>query len=164
MSIAFEHVKNQIWEILSEIPDPEIPVVSIVDLGMVKNVTISNSGVTIYITPTYSGCPATEVIEKDIRSVLTQKGYKNVRVLLQHAPAWSTDSISSETKKRLKDYGITPPKKCSSSSHTHEKRNINCAYCDSKDVKITSEFGSTPCKALYFCNACLQPFEYFKCL
>ena len=159
--------ETDILELLEEIKDPEIPVVSIIEMGMVRGVRINGENINIQITPTYNGCPAMRQIEDDIISRLKIFGYENVSVENVLSPAWTTDWMSESTKLKLKTYGIAPPTKSNFNIEfplklfTSEK--IDCPFCDSSNTKLTSEFGSTACKSLYFCDDCCQPFEYFKC-
>lgn len=143
---------KKIWQLLAKIPDPEIPVISIVDLGVIRDVVIKEDIIKIYVTPTYSGCPAMHQIKTDISTCLRSNGY-NFKLITQLSPAWTTEWMSLETKQKLKKYGIAPPEKI-----------IECPQCNSKNVEEISEFGSTACKALYKCVDCLEPFDYFKCL
>jgi len=144
---------QNIWKILEKIPDPEIPVISVVELGVVRDVEIINKQLTITVTPTYSGCPAIHQMRDDISLKLVENGYENFEIITKLSPAWTTDWMSDKTKNKLKKYGIAPP-----------KRIIECPQCGSKKIELISHFGSTACKALYKCNDCLEPFDYFKCL
>jgi ring-1,2-phenylacetyl-CoA epoxidase subunit PaaD len=150
---------NSIWKILEEVPDPEIPVLSVLDLGVVRDVKIKHSEVEIFITPTYSGCPAMDAISMDIKLKLLEHGYKNFKVTQVLSPAWTTDWMTETGKEKLKAYGIAPPKNSKDLSGT----NPDCPQCKSGDIKLLSQFGSTACKALYQCNDCKEPFDYFKC-
>jgi ring-1,2-phenylacetyl-CoA epoxidase subunit PaaD len=153
--IIAEHISTKtIWELLKEVPDPELPVLSIVDLGIVREVRISNNELEVILTPTYSGCPAMEMIRLDIRLKLSEHGLKNIKITEILSPAWTTDWITDEAKQKLKEYGIAPPDK---------QNEIHCPMCNSVNVKMISQFGSTACKALYQCNDCKEPFDYFKC-
>lgn len=157
----------QIWEMLKEVPDPEIPVLSIIDLGVVRNVILDEAGVYIDITPTYSGCPAMNVFEQDIVSRLEKSGLKNIQIRKVFTPAWTTDWISEDAKKRLKAYGIAPPEMTTADKSAlweTEAKVVPCPFCDSQNTKLTSQFGSTACKSLHFCDGCHQPFEHFKCI
>ena len=149
---------------LSRVPDPEIPVLTITDLGIVRDVEVDD-GVTVALTPTYSGCPATEAIEKSVVATLREHGVDAITIRRVLSPAWTTDWISAEGRRKLKAYGIAPPEE-GASKHAllHGSRPIACPRCDSADTARVSEFGSTACKAAYRCNACLEPFEYFKCI
>jgi ring-1,2-phenylacetyl-CoA epoxidase subunit PaaD len=144
--------EDQVWEWLEAVPDPEIPVLSVVDLGIVRQVTVSADGIEIEVAPTYSGCPATEVIEKSIVDSLVDRGVGNVKLKRVLSPPWTTAWISDAGRDKLRAYGIAPPQEDAG------KRSI----VDS--VTLVSEFGSTPCKASYKCDSCLEPFEYFKCI
>ena len=146
---------EQILEWLSEVEDPEIPVLTIMDLGIVRGVDCSD-GVEVSLTPTYSGCPATEVIEQSVVAALEERGVDDVRVKRVLSPAWTTDWISSEGREKLRIYGIAPPER--------RNRPVACPRCESVNTDRVSEFGSTACKASYKCLDCLEPFEYFKCL
>ena len=146
---------EQILEWLSDVADPEIPVLTIMDLGIVRDVEC-NGGVTVSLTPTYSGCPATEAIEASVVAALEERGVANINIRRVLAPAWTTDWISDKGREKLRVYGIAPPQR--------RDRPINCPRCDSSNTEVVSEFGSTACKASYRCVDCLEPFEYFKCL
>jgi ring-1,2-phenylacetyl-CoA epoxidase subunit PaaD len=137
------------------VADPEIPVLSIRDLGIVRDVEC-DGGVTVSLTPTYSGCPATEAIEASVIAALEERGVANINIRRVLAPAWTTDWISEEGRRKLRIYGIAPPER--------RNRPIACPRCDSTNTEVVSEFGSTACKAAYRCTDCLEPFEYFKCL
>lgn len=154
--------ESTIWSLLEQIPDPEIPVINIVELGMVRKVQVQGDQVIIGVISTYSGCPAIDSIVKDIELHLKKHEVNNIQVEVKNSPVWSTDFLSDETKVKLKNYGIAPPPKCGNLK-SFDETELTCAYCDSNDVKLTSQFGSTPCKSLHFCNACQQPFEHFKC-
>lgn len=157
--------KARIYQLLNEIPDPEIPVISIIDLGVVRKVDIEGDKLTISITPTYSGCPAMKQIEQDIVTKLNTEGFDNVEVKMVFTPAWTTDWISEEARERLRKYGIAPPVGSADKSLlTSEPKVIPCPQCGSKNTKLTSQFGSTACKALYKCLDCQEPFDYFKCI
>jgi len=146
---------EQVFEWLSHVPDPEIPVLTITDLGIVRDVDCSD-GVTVSLTPTYSGCPATEAIEVSVEAALAERGVCDVRIKRVLSPPWTTDWISEAGRKKLRVYGIAPPER--------RDRPIACPRCDSTSTQVISEFGSTACKASYRCVDCLEPFEYFKCL
>jgi len=166
MVIAKETYKH-IWKLFEEIPDPEIPVLSILDLGIVRKVSLKNDILIITITPTYSGCPAMNQIEDDIVSKLKENDIENIRVEMTYDPPWTTDWIRDEAKQRLEDYGIAPPVKGSQDKGELFKervKNVRCPVCKSTSTKVISQFGSTACKALYKCEDCLEPFDYFKCI
>ena len=153
--VAAQYTPAQIFEWLSKEPDPEIPVLTITDLGIVRDVDCS-AGVTVSLTPTYSGCPATEAIEASVAATLQEHGVADVRIKRVLSPPWTTDWISEAGRKKLTVYGIAPPER--------RDRHIACPRCDSSNTELVSEFGSTACKASYRCIDCLEPFEYFKCL
>ena len=153
------------WEVLRGIPDPEIPVINIVELGIVREVTVSGTSVEVAITPTYSGCPALHAIEEDIDARLHEAGYHEVRVTQQLAPAWTTDWIAVDARERLRAYGIVPPHAVpGADSHRIHilSRGVNCPRCGSENTEQLSAFGSTACKAMYRCIDCREPFDYFK--
>ena len=147
--------REQILEGLGEVADPEIPVLTIMDLGIVRDVDCGD-GVTVSLTPTYSGCPATEAIEASVMAALEDRGVENVRIKRVLSPPWTTDWISQEGRDKLRIYGIAPPER--------RDRPVACPRCESTETEVVSEFGSTACKASYRCLDCLEPFEYFKCL
>ena len=154
----------QAWDILGRVPDPEIPAISVTELGIVRDVQAAEDGVDVVVTPTYSGCPATEAIERSIREALAAAGARSVRVRQQLSPAWSTDWIAEDARERLRAYGIAPPGECSGAIERPLSfvPRVACPRCDSADTERLSQFGSTACKALYRCRACREPFEYFK--
>ena len=158
------HTEAQIWNWLGEVPDPEIPVVSVLDLGMVRSVSVGEGAVEIEVAPTYSGCPATEVIEDSIVSSLTERGVPGVSVRRVLSPAWTTDWITDEGRKKLREYGIAPPEKSAGKRELMGKTTVACPRCASERTTLVSEFGSTACKAAWKCEDCLEPFEYFKCI
>ena len=173
---------EEIWAWLDSVSDPEIPILSVVDLGIVRDVRWteedpdlttktqraqrSEPTLIVAVTPTYSGCPAMAVIKNDIQRALLQRGISRVSLETQLSPAWTTDWMTERGRKRLHEYGIAPPE-----PHHHElglasaahSTGIPCPRCSSSDTRLVSRFGSTPCKAFYICNSCLEPFDYFKC-
>src|ERR1700760_1585607 len=157
---------QELWTLLGEITDPEVPVLSIVDLGIVRAVRIANDAPEIVITPTYSGCPAMDMIRMNIRMHLLEHGFSNARIEPVLAPAWTTDWMSDAGKEKLKAYGIAPPmptqQVCRPEWFSKEEA-IQCPHCHSYHTALISEFGSTACKALYRCEDCKEPFDYFKC-
>ncbi len=158
---------NHIWKLFEEIPDPEIPVLSILDLGIVREIASEDDTIVITITPTYSGCPAMNLFEDDIIAKLKENNIENVRVEMTYDPPWTTDWINDEARKRLEDYGIAPPIRGSQDKGELFKegvKNVRCPLCKSTNTKVISQFGSTACKALYKCEDCLEPFDYFKCI
>jgi ring-1,2-phenylacetyl-CoA epoxidase subunit PaaD len=157
---------DAIRELLKTIPDPEVPVLSVIDLGIIRDVMIHGSTAEVVITPTYSGCPAMDVISMSIRMVLLENGFKDVKITTVLSPAWTTDWMSEEGKKKLKEYGIAPPNPkqqvCDNDLFApHEA--VQCPHCNSYHTHRISEFGSTACKALFQCEDCKEPFDYFKC-
>lgn len=159
-----ENITNEtIRDMMKEIYDPEIPVLSVVDLGIVRTININNDEIEIFITPTYSGCPAMDVISLNIRMALLQNGFKKIKITQQLSPAWTTDWMTEEGKQKLKAYGIAPPEGKSFDKKYLEDLKVECPLCNSSNTKLLSQFGSTGCKALYQCKDCLEPFDYFKC-
>ncbi|WP_040260668.1 1,2-phenylacetyl-CoA epoxidase subunit PaaD [Pseudomonas massiliensis] len=153
------------WAVLETVMDPEVPVVSVVQLGIVRDLGWADGHLWVLLTPTYSGCPATEVIEQDIRRALETAGFVAPRLELRLAPAWTTDWISESGRQALRAYGIAPPEgSASKRSLFGQAPVIACPHCGSSHTERLSEFGSTACKALYRCLECREPFDYFKCL
>lgn len=149
----------EIHEVLETVPDPEIPVVSIVDLGIVRDVVWENGQAVVTITPTYTGCPATAAIEQAVRTALDEAGLAQVAIRTVLAPAWSTDMITAAGREKLRAYGIAPPPDRTAPANAPAP----CPRCGSVNTREVSRFGSTPCKALWQCNACREPFDRFKC-
>ena len=163
-SLSDNYKEDQVWKILETIPDPEIPVLTVLDLGIVRKVIIEGKNVEVYITPTYSACPAMTMIAMQIKVALLSNNFKNVLVTHVLQPAWTTDWISEAAKQKLKDYGITPPQnKARLDRMLFETEVVPCPRCESSDTSVISEFGSTACKSLHKCNDCLEAFDYFKC-
>ena len=166
-----EHISTQnIWSILEAVCDPEVPVLSVIDLGIIRDVKITRANdedqIEVVITPTYSGCPAMDVIRMNIRMVLLEHGYKNVQIPTILSPAWTTDWMTQAGKEKLKAYGIAPPNPKQQVCHTQlfaEDEAVQCPHCNSYNTRRISEFGSTACKSLFQCNDCQEPFDYFKC-
>jgi ring-1,2-phenylacetyl-CoA epoxidase subunit PaaD len=155
-----------VWDLLEKVSDPEIPVLTVVDLGVVRDVREGDDGVLeVVITPTYSGCPAMNTIEINIRAVLQEAGYDPVRVVTVLSPAWTTKWMSESGKQKLQAYGIAPPEEESEDKSMlfASAKNITCPHCKSTRTEMVSQFGSTACKSLYKCLDCLEPFDYFKC-
>ncbi len=151
--------KKVIYEKLSTIMDPEVPVINIVELGVIRDVEVlKDEHVKITITPTYSGCPAMDFIHIEVKQAMDSLGYTHIDVIEQLSPAWTTAWMTEDAKKKLKDYGIAPPRL------QEGKELIECPRCSSSEVERISQFGSTSCKALYKCQECLEPFDYFKCI
>lgn len=163
MSIRTQHTPESVREVLTTVCDPEIPVLSVVDLGIIRHISVEGSVITVSITPTYSGCPAMHMIEDEIRNALKHTGPYTVNIHTVFSPAWSTDWMSDFAKKKLLEYGIAPPVSHSQSSLLQiDIPNIPCPLCGSTDTSEKSRFGSTACKSFYICRACRQPFEHFK--
>jgi len=161
-----EMTTGHIWKLLEEVCDPEIPVLSVVDMGIIRDVVIhdpssKNECIEVIITPTYTGCPAMDMISMNIKLSLVEHGYKNMKITSVLSPAWTTDWMTQEGKRKLKEYGIAPP--AGYVNGKEQTKNIQCPQCNSTNTKLISQFGSTACKALYQCNDCKEPFDYFKC-
>ncbi|MCH7982269.1 MAG: phenylacetate-CoA oxygenase subunit PaaJ [Proteobacteria bacterium] len=162
--VVADITREQVFEWLREVPDPEIPVLSITDLGIVRDVVIGDD-VRVALSPTYSGCPATEMIEQSVISALQKHGVVDITIERSLSPPWTTDWISDEGREKLLAYGIAPPEKGGGKRALLDGvRVIACPQCASTDTELISEFGSTACKASYRCVACREPFEYFKCI
>lgn len=159
---------REIWTWLADIPDPEIPAISIVDLGIVRDVAWTGDALCVTVTPTYSGCPATRVIERDIATALRARGIARVEVAIAIAPAWTTDWLSADGREKLRAYGISPPRLRSATPPDtidlvgYVDERAACPRCGSTAVTLTSRYGSTPCKSLYVCTTCREPFDHFK--
>ncbi|MFC5511453.1 1,2-phenylacetyl-CoA epoxidase subunit PaaD [Massilia jejuensis] len=169
---ATQATLEQVWSWLAEVPDPEIPVISVVDLGIVRDVAFEGEECVVTITPTYSGCPAMQVIGEAVLAALHAHGLARVRLVNRLSPAWTTDWMSQSGKAALTGYGIAPPVQQAidvSGLRNGVKRGsfvepqVRCPNCGSQHTQLTSQFGSTPCKALYKCLDCREPFDYFKC-
>lgn len=157
--------KGDIRALLEAVADPEIPVLSVIDLGIVRDIRILDDGVEVAVAPTYTGCPATEVIERMIVAELQRNGVNGARIKRVLSPPWTTDWLTDEGRRKLTAYGIAPPEGGVSKRRMLTPAvNVGCPRCAAVDTTRVSEFGSTPCKASYKCNACLEPFEYFKCI
>jgi len=176
-AVATRLTEDQVWAWLAAVPDPEIPVISVVDLGIVRAVAITgDDSVSVTITPTYSGCPAMQVIDEAVREALREHGVGDVTIVTQLSPAWTTDWMSDAGKAKLKGYGIAPPAQqvidisglrgglaAAVARRATPAPVVACPHCGSTHTELTSQFGSTPCKALYKCRDCREPFDYFKC-
>lgn len=158
--------EDTIWQVLEEVSDPEIPVLSVLDLGIVRKVETKENGVQVTITPTYSGCPAMNTIATGIEQKLREKGFTDIQVQTQLSPAWTTDWLTEAGKQKLEDYGIAPPVEPTPDTTRlfGKEVAVNCPQCKSGNTRMISQFGSTACKSLYQCQDCLEPFDYFKCL
>lgn len=147
---------EQIWDWLDAVPDPEIPVISVVDLGIIRDVAWQGETLQVTLTPTYSGCPATSVIELDVETALRDRGVEDVALRRQISPAWTTDWLTEKGRAKLEEYGIAPPQEAGGPDR--------CPRCHGTNLERVSQFGSTPCKASWRCRDCLEPFDYFKCI
>ena len=145
-----------VWSWLDDVPDPEIPVISLIDLGIIRDVAWNEDTLEVTVTPTYSGCPATSIINLDIETALRAKGIEKITLKRQLSPAWTTDWLSDAGRAKLEAYGIAPPQPAGGPQH--------CPHCKSTAVEKITQFGSTPCKAQWRCTDCMEPFDYFKCI
>lgn len=152
----------QVWLALEDVKDPEIPVVSLVEMGIIREVEIKEAGVIVTMTPTFSGCPALEVMGDDIKTRLTELGIENVEVETTFNPPWTSDWIKREAREKIKEIGLAPPKMHGGDFTAILNDPVCCPYCDSDNTTLKNSFGSTPCRMIYFCNNCTQPFEQFK--
>ncbi len=159
--------RESVMRTLGDVMDPEVPVISVVELGIIRDVTVQDDAVTVTVTPTYSGCPAMHEIEADIRTALLGAGATSVAVRTTFAPAWTTDWIGPEAREKLRAYGIAPPGPAEQGgliTLTRRRAPVPCPFCGSSDTKLQSEFGSTACKAIHVCSSCRQPFDEFKAI
>jgi ring-1,2-phenylacetyl-CoA epoxidase subunit PaaD len=158
----------RVFEILQEVLDPEVPAISVVDLGIVRGADVDGTKVTVRVTPTYSGCPATQVIEREIAEALKRHGFTEVIVKTVFSPPWTSDWIRDEAREKLRAYGIAPPGKAEGGLELvtlgGPTKAVPCPYCGSSNTSRESEFGSTACKSIHVCHACRQPFEHFKAI
>ena len=163
---AILDTKEEIFDLLSQIPDPEIPVINIRELGVLRDVELGENSCTVTITPTYSGCPAMKMIEDEIISLLKEQRIENVKIKMVYSPAWTTDWMTDKAKEKLRAYGIAPPEKTTIDKGVllGKEKIVKCPQCGSKNTVMKSQFGSTACKALYQCKDCLESFDYFKCI
>jgi ring-1,2-phenylacetyl-CoA epoxidase subunit PaaD len=156
-------LRQRAWDAAASVVDPEIPVLTIADLGVLRDVFLSGDHVEVAITPTYSGCPAMNMIALEIEVALERAGFRHPKVRTVLSPAWTTDWMSEEGRRKLRDYGIAPPQASNSRRALFGEQNVKCPQCGSNQTELLSEFGSTSCKALWRCKACREPFDYFKC-
>ncbi len=162
VAIASNKVDTKaLFELLGSVCDPEIPVLTLQDLGVLRDISVAGDEIIVTVTPTYAGCPALEVMSADIRTALTEAGFQQVTVKQQLSPAWTTDWMSASGREKLRAYGIAPP---ATTTCGPQSDRIECPQCGCDEIKVISEFGSTACKALYRCQDCLEPFDYFKCI
>jgi ring-1,2-phenylacetyl-CoA epoxidase subunit PaaD len=163
-TVMSESAVDQVWDLLDHVMDPEIPVISVVDLGIVRDVRVAAGAIEVVITPTYTGCPATRQIEQDIRAALARAGV-DATLSIVLSPAWTTDWISEGGREKLKAFGIAPPVgKAGKRALFGAEADVACPRCGSLRTEMISEFGSTACKALWRCTECREPFDYFKCI
>lgn len=153
---------EQIWKLLEDVKDPEIPVVSVVEMGIVREVALEGNQVTVRMTPTFSGCPALHAMQTEIRRHLLACGAQEVRVEVQLAPAWTSDWISAEARQKLRAFGLAPPTRLEGRIALTDLSEAVCPHCGSPDTRLKNSFGSTLCRAIYICNSCREPFEQFK--
>jgi ring-1,2-phenylacetyl-CoA epoxidase subunit PaaD len=158
-----EELVQRAWEVVAGVVDPEIPVLTIADLGVLRDVAINDGCVEVAITPTYSGCPAMNMIKLEIELALERSGFRNSKVCTVLSPAWTTEWMSEEGRRKLREYGIAPPQPASTRRALFGVEQVACPQCGSSDTEVLSEFGSTSCKALWRCRSCREPFDYFKC-
>src|ERR1041385_7417185 len=164
MVTAFQNdIRQRAWDAAAKVVDPEIPVLTIADLGVLREVTVNDGCVEVAITPTYSGCPAMNMIALEIELALQREGLTPAKVRTVLSPAWTTDWLSEDGRRKLKEYGIAPPQKGSGRRALFGEQTVACPQCGSDDTELLSEFGSTSCKALWRCRSCREPFDYFKC-
>ncbi len=156
-------LRQRAWDAAASVVDPEIPVLTIADLGVLRDVVVDGDRVEVAITPTYSGCPAMNMIALEIEVALERAGFRHPKVRTVLSPAWTTDWMSEEGRRKLRDYGIAPPQASNSRRALFGEQAVACPQCGSKETELLSEFGSTSCKALWRCKACREPFDYFKC-
>jgi ring-1,2-phenylacetyl-CoA epoxidase subunit PaaD len=156
-------LRQRAWNVAASVVDPEIPVLTIADLGVLRDVRVADGRVEVAITPTYSGCPAMNMIAIEIELALERAGIRNSKVRTVLSPAWTTDWMSDDGRRKLREYGIAPPQAASSRRALFGAQQVECPQCGSADTELLSEFGSTSCKALWRCKSCREPFDYFKC-
>ncbi len=156
-------LRQRAWEVAASVVDPEIPVLTIADLGVLRDVAVNDGRVEVTITPTYSGCPAMNMIALEIELALEREGFRSSKVRTVLSPAWTTDWMSEAGRRKLREYGIAPPPAASSRRALFGVEQVACPQCGSEDTEVLSEFGSTACKALWRCKSCREPFDYFKC-
>jgi ring-1,2-phenylacetyl-CoA epoxidase subunit PaaD len=156
-------LRERAWNAAAQVVDPEIPVLTIADLGVLRNVAASDGQVEVSITPTYSGCPAMNMIALEIELALEREGIRGPKIRTVLSPAWTTDWMSDDGRRKLREYGIAPPQKASGRRALFGEQQVACPQCGSSSTELLSEFGSTSCKALWRCRSCREPFDYFKC-
>ncbi len=162
-SVDDASLRQRAWDAAAGVVDPEIPVLTIADLGVLREITVTDDGVEVTITPTYSGCPAMNMIALEIELALERAGFSKPTIRTVLSPAWTTDWMSEDGRRKLREYGIAPPQPASSRRALFGVQEVACPQCGSTETELLSEFGSTACKALWRCKACREPFDYFKC-
>ena len=153
---------QQVWQILEQVKDPEIPVVSVVEMGLIRQVALDKNHVFVSMTPTFAGCPALQVMRSEIETRLQQAGADNIQVQITLSPPWTSDWITTEARKKLKAFGLAPPPQHSGDFERLLQETATCPYCDSQNTLLKNDFGPTLCRAIYVCQDCKQPFEQFK--
>jgi ring-1,2-phenylacetyl-CoA epoxidase subunit PaaD len=156
------HESQRVWNALELVCDPEIPVISVVEMGIIADVTITDGKVTVEMTPTFAGCPALDVIRKNVGDAVREAGFADVRVDVVFNPPWTSDRISPEGRRKLKEFGLAPPGKACGEISEATLARVSCPFCDSANTTLESIFGPTLCRAIHYCNACRQSFEQFK--
>jgi len=156
-------LRQRAWNVAAQVVDPEIPVLTIADLGVLRDVVVSDGHVEVSITPTYSGCPAMNMIALEIGLALEREGIRQPKIRTVLSPAWTTDWMSDDGRRKLREYGIAPPETTGGRRALFGEQHVACPQCGSSDTELLSEFGSTSCKALWRCRSCREPFDYFKC-
>jgi ring-1,2-phenylacetyl-CoA epoxidase subunit PaaD len=162
-TLSEAELRQRAWNAAARVVDPEIPVLTIADLGVLREVNVTDGGIEVAITPTYSGCPAMNMIALEIELALEREGFAKPRIRTVLSPAWTTNWMSDDGRRKLKEYGIAPPQPASSRRALFGVQEVACPQCGSTNTELLSEFGSTSCKALWRCKACREPFDYFKC-
>jgi ring-1,2-phenylacetyl-CoA epoxidase subunit PaaD len=162
-TIDHAETRQRAWDVVAQVVDPEIPVLTIADLGVLRDVAVTDGRVEVTITPTYSGCPAMNMIALEIELALERAGFRDPKVRTTLSPAWTTDWMSEDGRRKLREYGIAPPRRAASRRGLFGVEQVACPQCSSANTEVLSEFGSTSCKALWRCKACREPFDYFKC-
>ncbi|MEJ2265438.1 MAG: phenylacetate-CoA oxygenase subunit PaaJ [Anaerolineales bacterium] len=153
---------ERIWDILEEIKDPEIPVVSVVEMGLIRSVGLEGKKIIVVMTPTFAGCPALDVIQREIDRHIRSAGAQDVEVKMTYSPPWSSNWILPEGRRKLKEFGLAPPPRHKDDIQSALLEEVTCPYCDSRQTTLKNSFGPTLCRAIYYCNNCHQPFEQFK--
>ena len=159
-----ETARGRIWKALEDVKDPEIPVISVVEMGIIRDILVEGKHVTVSMTPTFSGCPALHIMKRDIEACVRQLGWSHVTVKTALAPPWSSDWISDVGREKLRAFGLTPPNRHGGRAELIFHELATCPYCNSKNTSLRNSFGPTLCRMIYFCNDCVQPFEKFKAL